>query len=137
MAGPRSGPVEGVRGNREVPPAGPGRPRALFAAVETALASAGEPDDVLREVVRLLVGQPEVAWAGIAFLENGELVLGPSAGTPDPVRRAQVTLSYKEQPVGELLVDGTPDPADLQAVGDRLGEHVLLGWDTGGEAWEP
>ena len=110
---------------------------ALLAAIETALASAGEPDDALREVVRLLAVEPEIAWAGIAFLENGELVLGPSAGTPDPERRTQVTLCYKEQPVGELIVDGTPEPADVEAIAARLGEHVLLGWDTGGETWEP
>ena len=110
---------------------------ALLAAIETALASAGEPDDALREVVRLLAAEPEIAWAGIAFLENGELVIGPSAGTPDPGRRARVTLRYKEQPVGELLVDGTPNRSELEAVAARLGEHVLLGWDTGGETWEP
>ena len=46
----------------------------------------GEPDDVLRDVTVALAAEPAVAWAGIAFLEEGRLVLGPAqlelAGQP-------------------------------------------------------
>ena len=44
----------------------------------------GEPDDVLRAVVERLVEPPRPRWAGILFVEGGELVLGPQAGAPDP-----------------------------------------------------
>jgi hypothetical protein len=106
-------------------------------AIDAILAEATEPDEVLRGVVRELASQPGVRWAGLAFVEAGELVLGPSAGTPDEARRQLATVCYKGEAVGELWVDGALDPATLAAVADRIAEHVLLGWDTGGEAWEP
>jgi hypothetical protein len=64
-------------------------------------------------------------------------VLGPSSGTPDEARRLQVTVCYKDETVGELQVDGEVDQALLEAVAERISEYVLLGWDTGGEGWEP
>jgi hypothetical protein len=108
-----------------------------LAAIDEILASAGEADEALRAVVGELAAQPGTSWVGIAFVENGELVLGPTAGTPDEARRSLVTLCYKGRSVGELRVDGDADPALLAAVGERISEHVLLGWDTGGEAWDP
>lgn len=108
-----------------------------LAAIELALADAPDPDEALRATVRILAEQPGVAWAGIAFVETTGLVLGPSAGTPDDARRTLVTVCYKEETVGELQVDGDPEPALLEAVAERISAHVLLGWDTGGESWEP
>ena len=106
-------------------------------AIDTALASAADADDALRETVRILAAQPGIGWAGIAFVETTGLVLGPSAGTPDEARRTQATVSYKGETVGELQVDGNPDQTLLEAVAERIAAHVLLGWDTGGEGWEP
>lgn len=105
--------------------------------IDAALASAPDADDALRETVRILAAQPEVAWAGIAFVETTGLVLGPSAGAPDEARRRLVTVCYKDETVGELQVDGEVDQALLEAVAERISEYVLLGWDTGGEGWEP
>jgi hypothetical protein len=39
--------------------------------------------------------------------------------------------------VGELWVDGEADRGTLERVADRLAAHVLIGWDTQGEHWEP
>jgi hypothetical protein len=108
-----------------------------LAAVDEILASAEDADDALRRVVRAIAGQPGVVWAGIAFVESGDLVLGPSAGRPDERRRTLVTLRYREQPVGELRVDGDADRGFLEGVAERIAPHALLGWDTGGETWEP
>ena len=106
-------------------------------AIDAALADAPDADDALRETVRILAAQPEVAWAGIAFVETTGLVLGPSAGAPDEARRRLVTVCYKDETVGELQVDGEVDRTLLEAVAERISEYVLLGWDTGGEGWEP
>jgi hypothetical protein len=53
-------------------------------AGEEAPARPGDADDALREVVRVLVDEPGIAWAGIAFVEEGALALGPSAGSRTP-----------------------------------------------------
>jgi hypothetical protein len=46
-------------------------------------------------------------------------------------------VAFKDEVVGELQVDGDADRALLEAVAERVSAHVLLGWDTGGEEWEP
>jgi hypothetical protein len=110
----------------------------LLDRVDALLGGGGEPDDVLREAVVLLAGEPGVAWAGVAFLEEGALLLGPEAGgPPDESRRARVPVSFQGEQVGELWVDGDADPAVLEHVASRLAAHVLIGWDTRGESWEP
>lgn len=106
-------------------------------AIDAALAAASDADDALRETVRILAGEPGISWAGIAFNEEGPLVLGPAAGDPDESSRRRVPIRYDGRLVGELLVDGDADPAFLEDVAQRIAAHVLLGWDTGGEAWEP
>jgi putative methionine-R-sulfoxide reductase with GAF domain len=106
-------------------------------SIDAALAQAPDADEGLREIVRVLAAQPGLVWAGIAFVETTGLVLGPSAGTPDEARRTLVTVCYKEENVGELQVDGVADRTFLEQVAERISAHVLLGWDTAGEAWEP
>lgn len=106
-------------------------------AIEDLLVGGGEPDDVLRSAVLVLASLPEVAWAGIAFREEGELVLGPEAGHPDPSSRTRVPVVYEDAEVGELWVDGGADHSFLQQVARLVSPHVLIGWDTGGQRWEP
>jgi hypothetical protein len=106
-------------------------------AVERILGEGADADDVLREVVRALVDPGGCAWAGIAFVEEGELVLGPTAGAPDESRRKRVDIAYRGDKVGELWADGTPARDLLERVAALVSTHVLLGWDTGGERWEP
>ncbi len=96
-----------------------------------------DADEALRRVVALLVDEPGATWAGVAFLEDGHLTLGPSAGSPDEARRIRVPIVFQGDHVGELLVDGTMDPAVVAQIADRIAPQVLIGWDTGGEPWEP
>ena len=105
--------------------------------VEEILERGGEADDVLRAVVSALAGTPEIAWAGVAFVEEADLVVGPAAGEPDPELRARVPISFQGSAVGELWVDGEVPTEELQRVATVLAPLVLIGWDTGGEEWEP
>jgi len=101
------------------------------------LAGGGEPDDVLQAALIALVDELEITWAGIAFLDQGALVLGPTAGEPDDSRRVSIPIVFQSSSVGELWVDGAAERALLERVADLLSGHVLIGWDTRGEAWDP
>ena len=54
--------------------------RRALEAVDRILNRGGDADDVLRAVVAELEHRPGITWAGILFLENGLLALGPEAG---------------------------------------------------------
>jgi putative methionine-R-sulfoxide reductase with GAF domain len=105
--------------------------------VEGIVARGGDADDVLRDVVAALAAR--YGWAGILFVEAGELVLGPQAGTPDEARRTQVPVTYNGDRIAELAVDGAPgeDRSFLERAAELVSGHCLVGWDTGGEEWEP
>ena len=108
-------------------------------ALDRMLARGGDADDLLREIVRLLVSEPELVWAGIAFLEGDSLVLGPEAGEPaeDEGERTRIPIVYDGSGVGELWVDGHADEDLLRLVAARVSPYVLVGWDVQGQAWEP
>ncbi|MDH4102970.1 MAG: hypothetical protein OEW52_03980 [Thermoleophilia bacterium] len=95
-----------------------------------------EPDDVLRSAVTVLAEDPRIAWAGIAFLDQGTLELGPTAGEPDDSQRMTVPIVFQGSDVGELWVDGDVERGFLERVAALLSAHVLIGWDTRGEHWE-
>jgi putative methionine-R-sulfoxide reductase with GAF domain len=105
--------------------------------IERIIGLGGDADDVLRAVVAELARDPAVEWAGILFLEESTLVLGPEVGVADPARRISVPVSYQDVVVGELAVDGATESELLEQVAALISTHVLLGWDTGGAAWEP
>jgi hypothetical protein len=106
-------------------------------ALDELLAGAADADEALRGTVGLLVDEPGVTWAGIAFLDEGELTLGPAAGVEDAAARTRLPIVYRGTTVGELWVDGQADGELLAAVADAISAHVLIGWDTGGEDWVP
>jgi len=106
-------------------------------ALDRILNRGSEADDVLRASVEVLAAEPEISWAGIAFSEGDELVVGPQAGEPDEGRRQRVAISFDGSPVGELWVDGEAERAFLERVAVLVSAYVLIGWDTGGEPWEP
>ena len=110
---------------------------AVVDEVDRILAEGGDADDVLRAVVGALVALGGCAWAGISFVEGGELVPGPAAGAPDDARRVAVPVFYSGELVGELAADGPVERAELERVAALVSEHVLIGWDTGGERWTP
>ena len=109
----------------------------VLEALERMLDGGGEPDDVLRAAVSVLAEEPGVAWVGIAFLDEGALVVGPAAGEPDVAHRIRVPIAFQGSAVGELWVDGAANPALLERAATLLSAHVLIGWDTKGEKWEP
>lgn len=107
-------------------------------AVESILDRGGDADDVLRQVVATLRERAGYAWAGIFFVEEGSLTLGPAAGEPDMSRRTQVPVLWQGDRIAELAVDGAPeeDHRFLERVASLVSGHCLVGWDTGGEPWE-
>ncbi len=108
-------------------------------AIEIAeiLERGGDADDTLRQVVSALAARPDVSWAGIAFVEEGVLRLGPAAGHEDDVGRVRTEVSFHDAKVGELWVDGTLPQDELAPIAALIAPLVLIGWDTGGAAWEP
>jgi hypothetical protein len=97
----------------------------------------GDADDVLRRVVAALHEQAGYAWAGIFFVEEDELALGPQAGTPAGQPRVRVPVVWQDVRVAELAVEGAPpeDAAFLARVATLVSGCCLVGWDTGGEPW--
>jgi hypothetical protein len=121
----------------------PERPR-VTEAIEQIVAHEPEADQILREsVVVLYEHVPEARSVAVAFVENGALAPGPIAGeaiTGEPTVREPVL--YERRPVAELWIAGGGDPDEhdralLTRVCELLSPYCLVGWDTGGEAWEP
>jgi len=115
--------------------------RGALEAVDRILNRGGDVDNVLREVVAVLRDRAGFDWAGIAFVEGEHLQLGPSAGTRTGDAEA-VPVSYEGRRVAELQVEpGVADDQDgrafLERVAVLVSAHCLVGWDTGGDAWQP
>jgi hypothetical protein len=108
-------------------------------AVEQILDKGGDADDVLRRVVAALHERAGYAWAGLFFVEEGSLTLGPEAGTADESRRTRVPVLWQGVEIAELAADGptSAETALLERVAALVAGHCLVGWDTGGEQWEP
>ena len=98
--------------------------------------STPDADDLLRRAVEELAARDECSWAGISFVEDGRLVLGPQAGTPDAARRVSVPVVWRGDRIAELAADGTPDRQRLEALAAEIADLCLVGWDTGGEPWD-
>jgi hypothetical protein len=111
---------------------------AALDAVEEIVAQGGDADDVLRQVVAALHERGGFVWAGISFVEEGSLAVGPQAGVPDEARRLRVPVLWQDVEVAELAVDGaaTEDAEALERMAVLVSGHCLVGWDTGGEPWE-
>ncbi len=122
----------------------PGARTGATEAIEAIIAHEPEADQILREaVVALYERIPDVRSVAVAFVENGRLAPGPIAGDPvsdtPPVTEP---VLYERRPVAELWIEGggSPDDGDwalLARVSELLSPYCLVGWDTGGEAWEP
>jgi hypothetical protein len=106
-------------------------------AVERLVEEGREADDVLREVVALLherLGR----FVRVSFLEDGELLPGPAAG--EEAATTAVPIRFDGARIADLEVAGTPaddERAVLERVAEIIAPFALVGWDTGGSAWEP
>jgi hypothetical protein len=98
--------------------------------------STPDADEQLRQTVAELAAREGCVWAGIYFVEEDNLVLGPEAGAPDRARRTTVPVFWRETRVAELAADGSVAQAELEAVAVEIADLCLVGWDTGGELWQ-
>jgi hypothetical protein len=98
--------------------------------------STPDADEQLRQTVAELAAREGCSWAGIYFVEDESLVLGPEAGRPEPERRTAVPVRWRDTRVAELAADGTVARSELEAVAESIADLCLVGWDTGGELWQ-
>lgn len=117
-------------------------PAGALEAIERILNRGGDADDVLRAVLETIEQRlPQVSWTGLLLAEGDELLLGPSAGDDRGDARLELPVRYEGRQVGRLDVAGGPfddeDAAFLERVATLISAHTLLGWDTGGERWQP
>jgi hypothetical protein len=105
--------------------------------LEAIVARGVDADDILRDVVAALAAR--FGWAGVFFVEQGDLALGPQAGTPQPERRVQVPVTWNGDRIADLAVDGAGDEhrSELEQAAGLIAGQCLVGWDIGGEDWEP
>jgi hypothetical protein len=106
-----------------------------LAAIEALLERGEDADEVLRGVVDALVGAG-CAWAGILFVEGGELILGPEAGRAAAAARIELPVSFRGTKVATLAAEGCEDERLLAQVAALIAPYCLVGWDTGGIPWE-
>jgi hypothetical protein len=107
-------------------------------AIDRILNRGGDADEVLRAVVAVLRERAGFDWAGIAFVESGELRLGPESGERKE-DLASYTVAFRGDRVAELQISPSPREADarkfLERVALLISPHCLVGWDTGGLPW--
>ena len=110
--------------------------RGALEALDRVVNRGGDADDVLREALAIL--QPLYAHASIRFVEGDALMPGPSVGAP-AADATEVPIRYRGIEVARLDVApaGTEDRPFLERVALLVSPYCLVGWDTGGEAWEP
>ena len=102
-----------------------------------------EADEILRASLTVVHEAAGAPWSAIAFVEEREMAVGPLLGVaPDgtPVPALTVPIVYRGDTVAGLWF-GSETPreldADLSRVAAMLAPYCLVGWDTGGESWEP
>ena len=112
--------------------------RGTLEAIDRILNRGGDPDDVLRAVLDAL--SRLYSYAAIAFVEEGQVVLGPEMGTQaKAVAVDTLPISFRDTLVGELRVADAADEAEERAFLERvallISPYCLVGWDTGGVPW--
>jgi hypothetical protein len=107
--------------------------RGALDAVDRIVNRGGDADDVLRATLAVL--EPLYAFAAIRFREGG----GPQVGTRGDAEARAWPIRFQELEVAELEVAGAPadDDALLRRIALLISPYCLVGWDTGGEPWEP
>ena len=102
-----------------------------------------EADQILRAALTAVHAAAGAPWSAIAFVEERVMAVGPLLGSaPDgtPVPSMIFPIVYRGDTVAGLWF-GSETPreldADLSRVAAMLAPYCLVGWDTGGEGWEP
>jgi hypothetical protein len=102
-----------------------------------------EADQILRASLAAVHEGAGAPWSAIAFVEEREMVAGPLAGQPPggvPVPDLIFPITYRGETVAALWFGGEMPrelDADLSRVAELLAPYCLVGWDTGGEHWDP
>lgn len=109
--------------------------RGALDAIDRILNRGGDADDVLPAVLDAL-HERGVPYAAIHFVEAGELVAGPEVGEPDAAGLTSIPIVYRGKHVGDLTASSF-DTEFMRRVATLISAHVLVGWDTSGEAWTP
>ena len=114
--------------------------RGAVEAVERLLNRGGDADDVLRAVVAtLLERMPHLEGVWIEFAESDQRIVGPSAGENAREAARAFRVHFQGADVAFLCVaavDAADEPT-LARVATIIAPYCLVGWDTGGERWEP
>ena len=96
--------------------------------------STPDADEQLRQTVSELAAREDCAWAGIYFVEEDELVLGPEAGDAGSGTahdRPRASGATRASPSSRPTARSSA--AELEAVAAGIADLCLVGWDTGGE----
>jgi hypothetical protein len=102
-----------------------------------------EADEILRASLAAVHAATSAPWSAIAFVEEREMVVGPLVGrapegTPEPAM--VVPIVYRGDTVAGLWFGSETPPEldlDLSRAAALLAPYCLVGWDTGGEHWDP
>ena len=111
---------------------------AVVAAIQAIVDGADEADQILLGTIAKLA-ERYGAGVGIRFVEEGTFTAGPWAG-PSGSAMTQVPIHYDAELVGEFVASVELDEAaraTFEAVAAIVGDYCLVGWDIGGEDWEP
>ena len=113
--------------------------RGTLEAVDRIVNRGGDADSVLRAIVDVLHNRHGVR-AEIFLVEEGDLVLGPAAGTARGDDRAAFPVHFRGDRVAELRLDTQPDAEEaraLERIAVLISPYCLVAWDTGGNPWTP
>jgi hypothetical protein len=111
---------------------------AVVDAVQAIVDRSDEADQILLATIALLAERYE-GGVGLRFVEEGVFSDGPWAGARGDVT-GEVPIRYDDELVGEFATGFALDDdarATLEAVAAIIGDYCLVGWDIGGEDWEP
>ena len=116
---------------------------SIDARVQAVIDGGEEADEILRASLAAVHEGAGAPWSAIAFAEEGQMVIGPVAGTaPDDTAAPAlaVPIVYRGDTVAALWLGGTVTPeteTELERAAALLAPYCLVGWDTGGEEWVP
>ncbi len=109
-----------------------------LSAIAELIQSGQEADPILRGTIALLAAASS-AGVGLRFIEAGVFSDGPWAGPSGPAVTA-IPVHYNGELVAELVttIHLETSARDVwEHVGVLIADYCLVGWDTGGEDWEP